>query len=208
MKDFSIIAITPEAIDPRETEAICLMLESGKIDRVHIRHKSADPEQLTRLLMAIPRQMRHLVSVHHATPMPVEYGFGVHLPSTAGLPDIRMANGIANNTVHGSVAPCVSVSCHSFDELVAKKDEVDYCFLSPIFDSISKPGYRPAFTPETLREAAAEGIIDSKVIALGGIKPERSGLLRDLGFGGAAMLGFLSDRSEGLTALRRNISLL
>lgn len=62
-------------------------------------------------------------------------------------------------------------------------------FLSPIFDSISKHGYGSAFSHETLRKAAAEGIIDEKVVALGGVTPENAGWLEKLGFGGAAMLG-------------------
>ena len=49
-----------------------------------------------------------------------------------------------------------------------------------------------AFREETLAKAAAEGIIDGKVIALGGVTPERIDRLRAIGFGGAAMLGHIS----------------
>ena len=65
----------------------------------------------------------------------------------------------------------------------------DYLFLSPIFDSISKEGYRSAFTPAVLREAAARGLLGERVAALGGVRPELLPTLRDLGFGGAALLG-------------------
>lgn len=71
------------------------------------------------------------------------------------------------------------------------KDECDYLFLSPIFDSISKAGYRSAFSHEQLQRAADEGVIDRKVIALGGVTPERIPYLHSLGFGGVAMLGAL-----------------
>jgi thiamine-phosphate pyrophosphorylase len=66
---------------------------------------------------------------------------------------------------------------------------MNYLFLSPIFDSISKQGYCSNFSIELLREAQAEGIIDNKVIALGGVTPRKQPLLESLGFGGYAMMG-------------------
>ncbi len=80
-------------------------------------------------------------------------------------------------------------SCHSLEEVMLYKDDFDYVFLSPIFDSISKQGYKSAFTEEVLRDASREGIIDEKVVALGGVTYDRISLLKDLGFGGAAMMG-------------------
>lgn len=46
---------------------------------------------------------------------------------------------------------------------------MDYLFLSPIFDSISKRGYLSQFSFESLQNAAKEGLIDGKVFALGGV---------------------------------------
>ncbi len=80
-------------------------------------------------------------------------------------------------------------SCHSLEEVKLYKNDFDYVFLSPIFDSISKQGYKSAFTEEVLRDASREGIIDEKVVALGGVTYDRISLLKDLGFGGAAMMG-------------------
>lgn len=86
-----------------------------------------------------------------------------------------------------------SRSCHSLEEVIRYKEEYDYLFLSPIFDSISKAGYRSAFSEEELRQAAHEGIIDHKVIALGGVTLDRIPWLRRLNFGGAALLGAIYD---------------
>lgn len=212
MRNFKIIAITPEEISSNEPEAVSMMLESGKVDRVHIRHKSATPEKLSNLLKSFPPEQCARISIHLPCPGPGSHGldnslfqfikernFGLHLPSTATPDDIRFAR--------SSGIRSVSVSCHSFDEIKAKKNDADYCFLSPIFDSISKLGYLSAFTPEVLAQASDLGLIDSKVIALGGIEPDKISFLKELGFGGAAMLGFFSDRSEGLSHLRHNLSL-
>ena len=80
-------------------------------------------------------------------------------------------------------------SCHSLEEVKLYKNDFDYVFLSPIFDSISKQGYKSAFTEEVLRTASREGIIDEKVVALGGVTFEKIPYLEELHFGGAAMMG-------------------
>ena len=64
----------------------------------------------------------------------------------------------------------VSRSLHSLAELRSSSG-LEYAFLSPIFDSISKQGYKAAFEEEKLRQALADNSVP--VIALGGL---------DLGF--------------------------
>ena len=104
----------------------------------------------------------------------------------------------------------VSRSCHSLEEVAAHRTATDYLFLSPVFDSISKQGYRSAFPPAALREAAAAGIIDEKVLALGGVSEANLPEVRGYGFGGAALLGDIwarfrspADTAEILRRFRR-----
>ena len=84
-------------------------------------------------------------------------------------------------------------SCHSFDEVVRYKHECDYLFLSPIFDSISKSGYHSNFSHDELLEASKSGVIDNRVIALGGVTFDKLPYLKSLHFGGVAMMGALDD---------------
>ena len=44
--------------------------------------------------------------------------------------------------------------------------------MSPVYDCISKEGILSGYTPEELRAAGKERIIDTKVMALGGITPD------------------------------------
>ena len=90
----------------------------------------------------------------------------------------------------------VSCSCHSMEEVKQKKGHFNYVFMSPIFDSISKKEYLSNFTPEELKAAHREGIIDKKVIALGGITSKNIQTIRQYGFGGAAVLGDIWDRFD------------
>ncbi len=82
-----------------------------------------------------------------------------------------------------------SYSCHSLEEVVHYKKCCDYVFLSPVFNSISKRGYRSAFTDEEFVLAAQCGVIDSKVFALGGVSDSSLCYLAQRGFGGAVVLG-------------------
>ena len=82
----------------------------------------------------------------------------------------------------------VSKSCHTTAEL-RDKEQYDYCFLSPIFNSISKQGYSSPFTGGEIEAATLTGIIDHRVIALGGIDENTITRLPHGAFGGAAFLG-------------------
>jgi thiamine-phosphate pyrophosphorylase len=68
--------------------------------------------------------------------------------------------------------------------------------MSPVYDSISKAGYQSAFTPEQLRQAQKEKVIDNKVMALGGITADNIVSIKDFGFGGAVVLGDLWNRFD------------
>ena len=80
------------------------------------------------------------------------------------------------------------------DELKNEKKNFTYSFLSPIFDSISKSSYTAAFDMEVLKQSAEAGVIDKKVMALGGITTENVDVIKDLGFGGVVVLGDLWNR--------------
>ena len=107
----------------------------------------------------------------------------------------------------------VSRSCHSLEEVKQYKNACDYVFLSPIFDSVSKQGYVSAFAYETLKQASGDGIIDGKVVALGGVTPDKISRLRSLNFGGAAMLGCVNNLAtlpedgqiEALKVMRQSV---
>ena len=97
----------------------------------------------------------------------------------------------------------MSTSFHTLEDLGVCRGDVDYCFLSPIYNSTSKgPGYAAAF-PDTEQLAAALAGARYPVIALGGVTPDRFGELADLGFAGAALLGAVWQAADPLAAFER-----
>lgn len=164
------IAITYPDFFGGEAEKIVSLLTSGDFWRVHIRKPDASPDAVAALIAAIPEALRDRLSLHNhfhlAAPMRVG---GVHLNS---------------RNRHAPYGWCglTSRSIHSIAEIATVCE--DYAFLSPIFPSISKPGYRAEFNPDELRNA-----VNPKIFALGGVTTDRIAELESIGFGGAAMLG-------------------
>ena len=179
-----IVVITPPCFVTGEAETILRLLDGG-IDRIHLRKPDAQEPDMRRLIESLPEECYPRLSLHDQHRLVVEYRLGgVHLNARNPL----QPEGFTG---------LVSRSCHSLDELQACAATTDYRFLSPIFDSISKSGYRSAFEEKTLHRAAERGVIDARTFALGGVEPERLPLLHDLGFGGAALLGCIwRDTSE------------
>mgnify|MGYP002427885852 FL=1 len=93
-----------------------------------------------------------------------------------------------------------------FEELASHPTE-DYLFLSPIYDSISKTGYRAGYAPDELREAFVQGIINPRIAALGGIRPEHLPALQEYGFGGAALLGYIWQSATPGELVRRMLEI-
>ncbi len=170
------IVITSPSFMDGEVLFLRRLLSHGA-DFVHLRKPGATADDCARLLDGLTAEERAHIVIHDFFELAVPYGLhGIHLNSRrSSVPD--------GYTGH------VSRSCHSLEEVRLWKPSCDYVFLSPIFDSVSKEGYCSAFSPEVLGRACSEGVIDGKVIALGGVTPERTGVLRSFGFGGAAMLG-------------------
>ncbi len=79
---------------------------------------------------------------------------------------------------------------HSLKEMEDCKEEYDYAFLSPIFDSISKAGYKSKFDLKELKSSPLlRRGVGAEVIALGGIDENTIEEAISLGFDGAAVLG-------------------
>ena len=182
-----IVITLPQFFDG-EAEAITAKFQCG-LQRLHLRKPESSAEECRALLRAIPACYHPRITLHDHFELTEEFNLGgVHLNRR-------------NPQVPEGWGGCVSVSCHSIDELAKRKSEgfltfggvaggsFDYLTLSPIFDSISKQGYQAAFTPEQLIQAKTEGIIDNRVMALGGISSDNVDEALHYGFGGVLALG-------------------
>lgn len=180
--NFLTVVITSPTPTDGEAERITRLIDSGAADFVHLRRPEASEAEMRKLIGSLPPRIYSRLKLHSHFGLAKEYGLGgVHLNSR--WPEAPQ--GIR----------AVSVSCHSVEEL-GEGNIFAYRTLSPVFDSISKPGYSASFSLKNLeREKLPKG-----VIALGGVRPEHFTALRQAGFSGAAMLGYIwQEHSPGET---------
>ena len=173
-----IIVITRPDFFVGEAERITALLTSGKADLIHIRKPQSSQHEVEQLVCELPAVLYPRLVLHDHHPLALRYGLrGVHL-------NRRNPNPPADWT------GAVSISCHTLDELTeARKQSYAYMSLSPIFDSISKQGYHSAFTKAQIEEAHRQGLIDQRVMALGGVTFSKIEEVKRMGFGGAMILG-------------------
>ena len=160
-----------------EIEAVKCILTSCDV-YFHLRKPQASEEEYLAFLNQIPSRFYSKVVLHACYHLSAAYAWAACHFSTSKRVE---ASKYAGTTV-------LSTSCHSIDELKTVQDDFDQCFLSPIFDSISKSEYYSTFDHSHL-----EGFLSQErtieVIALGGVQVENINRTKLLGFNGAAVLG-------------------
>lgn len=172
------IAITPEEISPDEPRRITTILDNGW-DMVHLRHPGATIRDIRHIIEGIPQRLHRKLRLHGHFSLVNEFNLGgLHLNSRCPKPPTHYSGALSR-------------SCHSPKGVkeAALTGEYDYVTLSPVFDSLSKAGYGAAFSPEEISSATSCAL---RVIALGGVTPDKTRMIADAGFGGYAVLGYLA----------------
>ena len=165
-----IIVLTAETFLTKEAEAIVALLEA-KAFRVHICKPQATTEEVRCLIQQIPQKYHIFLSLNDHFELASEFeGIGIHL-----------------NSLHpeapSGFEQCISLSCHSSEELEKNKPYCYYLFFGPVFDS--------AFAEEELIRLSYSAVIDGKVFPMDEITPETMRTMLRIGFGGACASGYL-----------------
>ncbi|MDE6536275.1 MAG: thiamine phosphate synthase [Muribaculaceae bacterium] len=180
-----MIVITPEEIRDDEAPLICKILQMG-VSRVHLRHPATSIDDLRNIIREIPLEYRGRLTLHD------------HFELTADFPELGVNINRRNPELPLGRHGLVSRSCHSVEETSLT---ADYCLLSPIFPSFSKPGYSTEFTDEELMQLPA-----AKVYALGGIDCERIEAVKRYPFSGVAVLGSVWNKDTNAADVIRNVA--
>lgn len=191
MADFRTIIFTlpepPACGNSGEVEAAAITgyLSTGAADRVHLRHPGLSAEAMRTILRAIPAKLYPRITIHDKFELAAEFpGLGLHLNSRC-------------HTVPAGFDGTLSASLHDPAQVTALADgseqygiepwRYSYFTLSPIFKSISKPGYDNTVT---VTPALRSAMLKISVVALGGCTPDKFPELSRNNFCGAAMLGY------------------
>lgn len=189
MQEFECIAVTPDTFIggsvEREAMSLTFLLDANITDRVSLHHPCASEDEIRDILLNIPERLRGLITLHDYYNLAIEE----HLAGGVQI-NARNEGQWEDMLRNNSVEWCrVSRSCHSIEEVKEAADSgiYEYVTLSPIYDSISKRGYKSHFDIQELSGILPE--IGIRVVALGGVRKENFEELKRAGFSGAAMCG-------------------
>lgn len=183
-----IVITSPDKI-PNESELINQLFAQG-LETLHLRKPSWAKPDFETLLKSINPEHKRKVVLHQFHELASKYNIkGLHLReenrkqlSLSELKELSKELKRKNLTF--------SSSFHSIEDVISSENAFDYVFLSPVFDSISKPDYVGSkFNVQSLK-------FETKVIALGGIDANNIHNTKELGFDGAAVLGAIWGKSK------------
>ena len=187
-KEFLIIAVTAPGFYLEEASKINSILANNEATFIHIRKPGSTVGEIETLINEIKPEFHKKLKLHDHFELLEKYNLGgIHL--NARNPEAPEKFNFPN-IIKGNMS--VSKSIHSLNEIECTED-LDYFFISPIFDSISKKGYKSAYDLNIL----ATKIKRKRAIALGGVTPDKFPLLKGLGFYGAALLGHFFPPTRG-----------
>ena len=173
-----LIVISAEKLIENEESQLKSMFDAG-LETLHIRKPEVSFEELKTWLENFEPGYRSKMVLHQHHELAREFGLkGVHLPEYFRTSMKETLEDYVNTFQHLKFT--VSTSFHQ-KEKISRTSIFDYCFLSPIFNSISKTGY----VGKTFQVLD----IQQKVIALGGIDAAKIPLAYNMGFYGVAVLG-------------------
>lgn len=169
-----------------EADAVSSILEQDDV-LFHLRKPDASDEEYATFLSQVPSQYYKQIVLHAAYHLGDKGCF-------AGMHFSTSKRSLAN-TIDADIPK--STSCHSLAELMTLDECFSACFLSPVFSSISKPGYEGDLNLDEVGELLSSPR-KIKVAALGGIDETNVAEVQNMGFDAVAVLGAVWGESPSL----------
>ncbi|MBS1564041.1 MAG: thiamine phosphate synthase [Bacteroidetes bacterium] len=173
-------------------------LEQG-LQRLHIRKPGYGEQEFAAYVSSIPALYHDRLVIHGPAALLRQFPWtGFHLRS-----DERTQPALMQSFLQQRPAS-LSSSFHAWQELREETTFFDHAFISPVFDSISKQGYKAAIDMTELSRlrawAASAGRQLPRIVALGGVDAAGIPLLKAHGFDGAALLGAIWEAADPVAA--------
>ena len=174
-----LIVLTSEKELTNEAMLLNQLFDNG-LEVLHLRKPSFDIDDYRKLLNKIDDKHLSKIMTHHYHELCTEFLLkGVHLQEQ---PRIDLGDQLeAYTAFYQSEGFSVSSSFHKPEVLADCEIDFDYHFLSPVFSSISKQGYKG--------KGFEVNHINKTIIGMGGVNTETIPKVLDLGYKGVGVLG-------------------
>lgn len=170
-----ILLSLPDTFE-KECAMVSELFEQG-MTHFHLRKPSWTEVQMAAWLDEIPAKYLSNIVIHSNYSLIKKYPLkGIHLTEQ------RRESYDWNQKY-----PVISTSFHTIEVLKREAKSYEYCFLSPIFNSISKPDYQAGWELVVLEKMLQDHKLP--IVALGGIDDSNIQEVKRLGFYGAGVLG-------------------
>lgn len=181
-----ILISNPEEL-PGEMNMVHELFDAG-LERFHLRKPKYSTNALRNYIEKINPKYRNrlVIHSHHELSVPYRLG-GIHLTEQH-----RRKNVLQNWILKKYIKlrrPGIDITAgfHTIGALKRENPGYAYVFLSPVFNSISKLGYKSSFNEDSLQKMIAKS--SYQVVALGGVDEDNIEKAHRLGFYGVALLG-------------------
>lgn len=185
---FQLIVISHADMLPGEAAIIQQLFAEG-LALFHLRKPEADEQAMRQLIAAIPAVYHNRIVMHGFFHLMEEY----HIHRWHFREQHRLAATAAELAQLKEKGYTLSTSVHEPETLQQLPPCFSYTFFSPVFDSISKQGYKGIARDDFYLHNEQKAV---QVIALGGIDAKNIQLLPSMNFDGAALLGAIWNEPE------------
>lgn len=193
-----LIVLTPEKTLKNEIFSICKIF-AADLSALHVRKPDFSKEEMADYLKQIPKKFYKKIVLHSQYELIQTFKLkGAHLTEKSRK-STKQINFLKRNKIK-----IVSTSFHDLKEIASNRRKYEYAFLSPIFNSVSKKNYKSAFDTEKLKPFLKK--TKNQIIALGGINETNIVLTKQVGFYGAATIGYVWENKNPIKQYKNLIS--
>ena len=188
-----IVVLAPENDIPNEIEILHQLFQEG-LEWYHLRKPNKNYQEHCKYLEQIDEQYHNKIVTHHFHTLINDYNLkGIHFTEQKRIDHIDNPGYYFKEL--NMFGKTISSSFHDPQELDDCYFEFDYHLLSPVFDSISKQGYKG--------RGFDVNHIDKTIIGLGGVSLDNVTILHTLGYNGVGVLGAIWNSQESVSILRK-----
>lgn len=199
------IVISDPGLVVNETETVNRLFEAG-LSAFHLRKPDFSSRDMRNYLSSIEAKYLNRIIIHSNHLLAARFPLaGIHLTEKHRLDKYRKSSLTVKYLKFIRQDLMVTTGYHTLGSLKAKNQGYAYVFLSPVFESISKIGYRGSFNEDSLQKAVMKA--DCKVVAMGGIDEDKIGKAAQLGFYGVALLGAIWKAPDPIEKFQRILQL-
>ena len=183
-----LIVISSPSMIEEEATHINALFEAG-MTLFHLRKPDAAKEEIRELLKKIEPRYHHQIALHQYHELAEEFKIE-RLHFTKEKRD-QTNEEVLIKLKEGNYI--LSTSIHTIEEYKNISPKFEYIFFGPVFNSISKQGYKAAVTADFVFPVEYDR---PKVIALGGIENNNIQQVVKMNFKGIAVLGMIWRKPE------------